>query len=132
MEFKNAHEDFRFKEHVKNKMEDVKDCEDVDIKLEAPKIFKGTIAAHTDAALYLKNTSQSPILHSSSHSDESMTERSKEKEEKALNKDKHKKNIDRKQFYEQLNREIKQTRAVELTTQPNILFKTSTFDELKD
>jgi hypothetical protein len=77
MEFKNAHDDIRYKLHVKGKMEDVKDCEEVDIMLEAPKIFKGAIAAHTDATLYLKNTTQSPMLHSSSYSEDSMTQESK-------------------------------------------------------
>jgi hypothetical protein len=72
--------------------------------LEAPKIFKGTNAAHTDATLYLKNITQSPVFHSNSYSEDSITSQSKEKVEKPLNKDKNKKNIDRKLFYQQLNK----------------------------
>ena len=55
MEFKNAHEDFRYKEHIKKKLEDVKDCEEVDLVVEVPKIFRGANARLADGALYLKN-----------------------------------------------------------------------------
>jgi hypothetical protein len=67
--------------------------------LEAPKIFKGSIAAHTDGALYLRNIVQSPMFYSRSISEESVNEQSREKEERVQNRDKNRKNIDRKQFY---------------------------------
>lgn len=34
--------------------------------LEAPKIFKGNSAKHTDGALYIKNMTQSPMIHTQS------------------------------------------------------------------
>lgn len=72
--------------------------------LEAPKIFKGTTAKHTDGALYLKNMSQSPMFQTQSYSEESVSVEIPQKEEKGLNKRKSIKNIDRKQFYEEFNK----------------------------
>lgn len=46
---------------MKRTLDNVRDCEEIQLEIEAPKIFKGNAARQTDAALFIKNLVQSRI-----------------------------------------------------------------------
>ena len=127
LEFKNAHDDYRFKEHIKKKLDDVRDCEEVDLMIEVPKIFKGSTARHTDGALYLKNiSSQQQAANNFTQDSNTRSRNSTQNKEKDDSQNKNKK-VDRFTFYSKFGKDIKEMRAVEYQDQ-KILFKKSSFD----
>ena len=76
--------------------------------IEPPKIFKGATAKHADAALYIKNLSQNQHSSQPQYHAEDSVSKSIEKE----NINNKNKKIDRRQFYQDFTRQLKETKAV--------------------